>query len=72
MGRPAVSFSLTGSGKQSLGTTGFPSKQAPREHIAAFMKAWNENPTAFEWTKPARAIIKSHRRMLDRISKAVH
>ena len=59
-------------GKQSLGTTGFPSKQALREHIAAFMAAWNENPTAFEWTKPARAIIKSHRRMLDRISKAVH
>ena len=59
-------------GKQSLGTTGFPSKQALREHIAAFMAAWNQNPTPFEWTKPARAIIRSHRRMLDRISTAVH
>jgi hypothetical protein len=29
-------------------------------------------PTPFEWTKPARAIIKSHTRMLDRISTAVH
>jgi transposase len=59
-------------GKQSLGTTGFPSKRALREHIAAYMEAWNRNPTPFEWTKPARAIIKSHRRMLDRISTAVH
>ena len=59
-------------GKQSLGTTGFPSKQALREHIAAYMAAWNQNPTTFEWTKPARAIIRSHRRMLDRISTAVH
>lgn len=59
-------------GKQSLGTTGFPSKRALREHIEAYLEAWNRNPTAFEWTKPARAIIKSHRRMLDRISTAVH
>jgi hypothetical protein len=27
---------------------------------------------SFAWTKPARAIIRSHRRMLDRISAAVH
>ena len=59
-------------GKQSLGTTGFPSKRALREHIAAYLEAWNRNPTPFEWTKPARAIIRSHRRMLDRISTAVH
>jgi len=59
-------------GKQSLGTTGFPSKRALREHIVAYMEAWNRNPTPFEWTKPARAIIRSHRRMLDRISTAVH
>jgi hypothetical protein len=26
----------------------------------------------FEWTKPARAIVKSHKRMFDRISTAVH
>lgn len=59
-------------GKQSLSTTHFPSKKALREHIAAYMRDWNRNPTAFEWTKPAAAIIKSRKRMLDRISKAVH
>lgn len=59
-------------GKQSLSTTNFPSKRALRAHIAAFMRAWNRNPTPFEWTKPAQAIIRSHRRMLDRISNAVH
>jgi transposase len=59
-------------GKQSLSATNFPSKRALREHIATYMRAWNRNPTAFEWTKPARAIIRSHRRMLDRISRAVH
>ncbi|MBZ0120610.1 MAG: IS630 family transposase [Sandaracinaceae bacterium] len=59
-------------GKQSLGETNFPSKKALREHIAAYMRSWNKSPTAFAWTKPANAIIKSHRRMLDRISTAVH
>jgi transposase len=59
-------------GKQSLSTTNFPSKQALRDHLHAFMKAWNKAPTPFAWTKPADAIIKSHRRMLDRISTAVH
>lgn len=59
-------------GKQSLSATNFPSKKALREHIAAYMRDWNRNPTVFEWTKPASAIIKSRKRMLDRISKAVH
>jgi transposase len=59
-------------GKQSLSASNFPSKRALRDHIAAYMRDWNRNPTAFEWTKPAAAIIRSHRRMLDRISKAVH
>jgi transposase len=59
-------------GKQSLSISNFPSKRALREHIAAYMKCWNRNPTAFEWTKPARAIVRSHQRMLDRISRAVH
>lgn len=59
-------------GKQSLSVTNFPSKRALRDHIAAYMRDWNRNPTAFEWTKPAKAIIRSHRRMLDRISRAVH
>ncbi len=36
------------------------------------MRAWNKSPTPFAWTKPADAIIKSHRRMLKRISTAVH
>jgi transposase len=59
-------------GKQSLGATNFPSKKALRAHLAAYMRSWNDNPTPFVWTKPANAIIKSHRRMLDRISTAVH
>jgi len=59
-------------GKQSLGASDFPSKKALREHLAAYMQSWNKNPTPFAWTKPANAIIKSHRRMLDRISTAVH
>jgi transposase len=59
-------------GKQSLSATDFHSKRALREHLAAFMKAWNKQPTPFAWTKPADAIIKSHRRMLKRISTAVH
>jgi transposase len=59
-------------GKQSLSVTNFPSSRALREHITAYMRDWNKNPTPFEWTKPAKAIIKSHRRMLDRISTAVH
>jgi transposase len=59
-------------GKQSLGETNFPSKKALREHLAAYMRSWNKNPTPFAWTKPANAIIRSHRRMLDRISTALH
>lgn len=59
-------------GKQSLSATNFPSKRALRDHIAAYMRSWNSNPTSFEWTKPAKAIIRSHRRMLDRISRAEH
>ena len=59
-------------GKQSLSETDFPSKKALREHLIAYMHDWNRHPTPFAWTKPARAIIASHRRMLDRISGAVH
>jgi transposase len=59
-------------GKQSLGMTDFYSKAALREHLAAYMRAWNRHPTPFAWTKPARALIRSHRRMLERISTAVH
>lgn len=59
-------------GKQSLGLSDFDSKRALRAHINAYMKSWNASPTPFLWTKPAKAIIRSHRRMLDRISTAVH
>lgn len=58
--------------KQSLSLTHFASKTALRKHLTAYLRAWNRNPTPFEWTKPAKAIIKSHKRMLDRISTAVH
>lgn len=58
--------------KQSLSVTDFPSKRALRDHLTAFMRQWNLSPTPFEWTKPARAIIESHRKMLNAISTAVH
>lgn len=58
--------------KQSLSVTDFPSTRALQDHLIAYFRAWNNNPTPFEWTKPARALIKSHKRMLDRISTAVH
>ena len=59
-------------GKQSLSETDFTSKTKMRAHLRAYMRGWNEAPTPFAWTKPANAIIKSHRRMLERISTAVH
>lgn len=59
-------------GKQSLFLTDFKSKKALRDHLKQYMRSWNRSPTPFEWTKPAEAIIASHKRMLDRISPAVH
>lgn len=59
-------------GKQSLSETDMPSKKALRDHLRAYLRDWNKNPTPFAWTKPATAIIRSHRRMIDRISTAVH
>jgi len=58
--------------KQSLRATEFLSKKQLRDHIASYIAGWNKDPTPFIWTKPAAAIIRSHRRMLDRISHAVH
>ena len=58
--------------KQSLSVTDFASRRGLQDHLIAYLRAWNKNPTPFEWTKPAQAIIKSHKRMLDRISTAVH
>src|SRR5207237_62677 len=57
-------------GKQSLGISDFHSKRALRDHLEAYMRAWNKSPTPFAWTKPADAIIKLHRRMVKRISTA--
>ena len=31
----------------------FPSKRALMDHLRAYLRAWNQNPTPFEWTKPA-------------------
>lgn len=59
-------------GKQSLSQTHFPSKQALRDHLDAFFANWNQDPTPFVWTKPADAIIKSQKRMIESISRAVH
>ncbi|MEO7331324.1 MAG: IS630 family transposase, partial [Minicystis sp.] len=59
--------------KQALGaTTDHHSTRALRDHLNAYLRAWNKSPTPFAWTKPAAAILRSHRRMLDRISTAVH
>jgi len=54
--------------KQSLTLTNFPSQQALREHLHAFVAGWNQRPTPFFWTKPAAAIIRSRQRMIERIS----
>jgi transposase len=58
--------------KQALSMIDFPTKAALRAHIDAFMASWNERPRPFCWTKPATAIIRSHKRMLERISVPVH
>jgi len=58
--------------KQSLSLADHGSTKALRAHLAAYMRAWNQSPTPFAWTKPAAAIIRSHRKMLERISTAVH
>lgn len=58
--------------KQSLSLSDHQSKRALRDHLNAYLRGWNKCPTPFAWTKPADAIIRSHRRMLDRISTAVH
>lgn len=54
--------------KQSLRATEFLSKKQLRDHIASYIAGWNKDPTPFIWTKPAAAIIRSHRRMVARIS----
>ncbi|HEY6562333.1 MAG TPA: hypothetical protein VI072_33930 [Polyangiaceae bacterium] len=36
-------------GKQSLGRTDIHSKRALRDHLDAYMRAWNKSPTPFAW-----------------------
>jgi transposase len=50
--------------KQSLSLADHGSKKALREHLTAYLRGWNKSPTPFAWTKPAAAIVRSHRRML--------
>ena len=59
-------------GEQCLRQSDCPSTKALRAHLTAFMRGWKKNPTPFVWTKPVQAIIRSHRRMLERMSMAVH
>ena len=58
--------------KQSLSITNFTGKGQLRKHLSAYMRSWNKNPSPFEWTKPAKAIIRSRKKMLDLTSNAVH
>ena len=58
--------------RRSLKRASFPSKAAPRRHIEAFLRNWNQNPTPFVWTKSARRIVRDHRRMLARITRTEH
>jgi transposase len=58
--------------KQALSVTDFASTRDLEQHLVAYLREWNQHPTPFAWTKPAQAIIASHKRMLDRISTAVH
>ena len=51
--------------------TDFYSPRALREHLAAYLRAWNRHPTGVR-VDQARSIIRSHRQMLERISTAVH
>lgn len=45
-------------GRQSLSGTDLKSKKALRDHLRAYLRACSQNPTPFEWIKPARAISK--------------
>jgi hypothetical protein len=58
--------------KPSLGVAHFSSKAALRAHIDPYIAHGYDDPTPFIWTKPAASIIRSRKRMLDRISHAVH
>jgi transposase len=48
------------------------SVQALEKDIRAWVKAWNENPRPFIWTKTAEQILESLSRLLQRINGAGH
>lgn len=58
--------------RRSLKRASFPSRAALRRHIEDFLKSWNDDPTPFVWTKSPKAIVRDHRRMLARTSRAEH
>jgi hypothetical protein len=66
-------MSSSGSSESNfLSVTDFHSTVGLTVHLRAYLRDWNRNPTPFAWTKPAHAIIRSHKRMLERIATAVH
>ena len=48
------------------------SVQALENDIRNWVKAWNENPKPFIWTKPAEQILESLSRLLQRTTRAAH
>jgi len=58
--------------RRSIRRASFPTKATLKQHIRAFLKQWNDNPTPFVWTKSAHRIVRDHRRMLARISRTAH
>jgi hypothetical protein len=43
-----------------------------KRHLRAFLEKWNREPTPFVWTNSAHALVRDHRKMLDRISRTTH
>lgn len=58
--------------RRSLRRAAFPSTAELRRHIQRFLETWNEDPTPFVWTKKAHRIVRDHRKIVERISRAVH
>jgi transposase len=58
--------------RRSLKQTSFASKLELKRHLRDFLEKWNRAPTPFVWTKSAHAIVRDHRKMLDRISRTEH
>ncbi|MFT8394490.1 hypothetical protein [Propionibacterium sp.] len=46
--------------------------QALEKDLRTWLKAWNENPKPFIWTKTADQILESLGRLLQRINGAEH